>query len=63
MGLADVLLAMGNSQIPGGIGSAEYGPATLRRVFDVWVERHPESLQDDMAISARAAFAELWPCG
>jgi len=63
MGLADVLLAMGNSQIPGGICSAEYGPATLRRVFDVWVERHPESLQDDMAISARAAFAELWPCG
>lgn len=62
MGLADILLAMGNSHIAGGICNADYNPATLRRVFEVWIERHPESLQDDMAISAQAAFRELWPC-
>ena len=62
MGLADILLAMGNSHIAGGICNAEYGPATLRRVFEIWVERHPDRLQDDMAVSAQAAFNELWPC-
>jgi len=62
MGLADILLAMGNSHIAGGICNAEYGPAPLRRVFEIWVERHPDRLQDDMAVSAQAAFNELWPC-
>jgi len=62
MGLADILVAMGNSHIAGGICQANYGPATLRIVFDRWVARHPERLQDDMAVSAQAAFRELWPC-
>ena len=62
MGLADILLAMGISHIAGGICNAEYGPATLRRVFEIWVERHPDRLQEDMAVSAQAAFNELWPC-
>jgi hypothetical protein len=61
-GVADILLAMGNSHIAGGICNAEYDSANLRKVFEVWVERHPDHLQNDMAISAQAAFRELWPC-
>ena len=61
-GVADILLAMGNSHIAGGICNAEYDSANLRKVFAIWVERHPDNLQDDMAISAQAAFRELWPC-
>jgi hypothetical protein len=61
-GIADILLAMGNSHIAGGICNVEYGSANLRRVFELWVERHPDKLQDDMAINAQAAFRELWPC-
>ena len=61
-GVADILLAMGNSHIAGGICSAEYDSASLRRAFELWVEKHPDKLQDDMAISVQAAFRELWPC-
>ena len=61
-GVADVLLAMGNSYIAGGICNVEYDSANLRKVFVNWVERHPDNLQDDMTISAQAAFRELWPC-
>jgi hypothetical protein len=61
-GVADILLAMGNSHIAGGICNAEYDSASLRGVFELWVERHPDHLQDDMTISAQAAFRELWPC-
>jgi hypothetical protein len=53
---------MGNSHIMGGICNAEYDLANLCKVFVIWVERHPDNLQDDMAISAQAAFRELWPC-
>jgi Rap1a immunity proteins len=62
LGLADVFVAMGNSQIAGGICDAEYGPATLGRVFEIWVERNPERSQEDMMIAAQAAFREIWPC-
>jgi len=61
-GVADILLAMGNSHIAGGICNAEYDSANLRKVFEHWVQRHPDRLQDDVAISAQAAFRELWPC-
>src|SRR5262249_31352939 len=61
-GLADILLALGNSRMPGGICGAEYDSGTLRRLFESWVERHPESSSNDMAISAQAAFRERWPC-
>ena len=61
-GVADILLAMGNSHIVGGICNAEYDSANLRKVFELWVERHPDHLRDDVAISAQAAFRELWPC-
>jgi hypothetical protein len=53
---------MGNSHILGGICNAEYDSAMLRRVFELWVENHPEKRQDDIAISAQAAFREMWPC-
>jgi hypothetical protein len=62
MGLADVLLAMGNSRIAGGICKAEYQPDTLSRIFKYWVQRHPENFEDDMAVSAQAALREVWPC-
>ena len=62
MGLADILLAMGNSRIAGGICKAEYQPETLNSVFKVWTERHPDLLGGDMAVSAQAAFREVWPC-
>ena len=61
-GIGDILLAMGNSHILGGICNAEYDSAMLRRVFELWVENHPEKRQDDIAISAQAAFREMWPC-
>jgi len=61
-GVADILLAMGSSHIVGGICNAEYDSANLRKVFELWVERHPDHLRDDVAISAQAAFRELWPC-
>jgi hypothetical protein len=61
-GVADILLAMGNSHIVGGICNAEYNSANLRQAFELWVERHPDHLRDDVAISAQAAFRELWPC-
>ena len=61
-GVADILLAMGNSHIMGGICNAEYDLANLCKVFVIWVERHPDNLQDDMTISVEAAFRELWPC-
>jgi hypothetical protein len=44
-GVADILLAMGNSHIAGGICNAEYDSANLRKVFVIWVERHPDNLQ------------------
>ncbi|MBV8511349.1 MAG: hypothetical protein JO289_14415, partial [Xanthobacteraceae bacterium] len=62
MGLADLLLAMGNSQMPGGICGADYDAATLSKVFSFWAEHHPERWKDDMAVSAQASFRELWPC-
>ena len=62
MGMADILLALGNSHIAGGICNAEYDPATLRRIFEFWVERYPERLQEEMAIGVQGAFRELWPC-
>ena len=62
MGLADVLLAMGNSQMPGGICRADYDAAALSKVFSVWAEHHPEQWKDDMAVSAQASFREVWPC-
>jgi hypothetical protein len=61
-GVADILLAMGNSHIVGGICNAEYNSVNLRKAFEDWVDRHPDHLQDDVAISAQAAFRELWPC-
>jgi len=61
-GIGDILLAMGNSHILGGICNAQYDSARLRRVFELWVENHPEKRQDDVAISAQAAFREMWPC-
>jgi hypothetical protein len=61
-GVADILLAMGNSHIAGGICNAEYDSVNLRKVFELWVQRHPDHLQDDVAISAQTAFRELWPC-
>src|SRR5262245_38828902 len=61
-GMADVLLALGNSHIAGGICNAQYDSTNLRRAFEMWVEKHPDKLQDDIAISAQAAFRELWPC-
>jgi len=48
-GVADILLAMGNSHIAGGICNAEYDSANLRKVFEVWVERHPDHLQDRLS--------------
>jgi hypothetical protein len=62
MGLADVLLAMGNSRMPGGICGADYDAAALTRVFNVWAEHHPERWKDDMAASVQASFREVWPC-
>jgi Rap1a immunity proteins len=62
MGLADILLAMGNSQMPGGICGADYDTAALSKVFSFWAKRHPERWNDDMAVSAQASFRELWPC-
>jgi hypothetical protein len=62
LGLADVLVAMGNSRMDGGICDAEYEPATLGRIFKVWVERHPDKSQEDMMIAAQAAFRQVWPC-
>src|SRR4051812_42044825 len=47
MGLADLLLAMGNSGIPGGICKAEYEPTVLRKQFQFWSKRHPERSADD----------------
>src|ERR1700693_2558302 len=35
-GFADVLVALGNSRIPGGICNAEYYPSTLRTIFETW---------------------------
>jgi len=61
-GVADVLVAMGNCHLAGGICNAEYDSASLCVVFESWVERHLDKLQDDMAIGAQAAFRELWPC-
>src|SRR5258708_18918904 len=58
LGAADVLLAMGNSQMTGGICDADYDPATLGRIFEVWVERHPERQQYDMMIAAQAAVRD-----
>jgi hypothetical protein len=49
---------MGNIHIVGGICNAEYDSANLRKVFELWVERHPDHLGDDVAISAQAAFRE-----
>src|SRR5262245_15871333 len=60
-GVADILLAMGNSHIAGGICNAEYDSANLRKVFELWVERPPDHLRDAVAISAQAAFPDLWP--
>jgi hypothetical protein len=62
LGLADALVAMGNSRMEGGICDAEYEPATLGRVFEAWVDRHPERSEEDMMVAAQAAFHELWPC-
>jgi len=62
MGSADILVAMGNSRIPGGICDATYDITVLRKVFESWVEKHPYQSQQDMAISAQAAFREMWPC-
>ena len=33
-----------NSHIVGGICNAEYDSASLRGVFELWVERHPDHL-------------------
>jgi hypothetical protein len=62
LGLADVLLAMGNSRMDGGICNAAYAPATLGRIFKAWLERHPDRSQEDMMVAAQAAFRERWPC-
>jgi Ssp1 endopeptidase immunity protein Rap1a len=62
LGLADLLVAMGNSRMEGGICNADYEPATLGRVFEAWVDRHPERSEEDMMVAAQAAFHELWPC-
>jgi hypothetical protein len=62
MGLADILLAMGNSRMPGGICGADYDAAALSKVFRFWAEHHPERWQHDMAVSAQASFREVWPC-
>jgi hypothetical protein len=61
-GLGDILLAMGNSGIGGGICRADYDAAALNRIFRVWAEHHPERWNDDMAVSAQASFREVWPC-
>ena len=62
IGLADILLAIGNSGIAGGICKAEYDAVALNRIFSIWAERHPERWNDDMAVSAQASFREVWPC-
>jgi hypothetical protein len=62
MGLADILLAMGNSRMPGGICGADYDAAALSKVFSSWAEHHHERRSDDMAVSAQASFREVWPC-
>jgi hypothetical protein len=62
MGLADILLAMGNSGIAGGICRAEYSAGALNRMFSFWAERHPERWRDDMAVTVQASFREAWPC-
>jgi hypothetical protein len=62
LGLADAPVAIGNSRMEGGICYAEYEPATLGRVFEAWVDRHPERSEEDMMVAAQAAFHELWPC-
>jgi len=62
LGLADILLAMGNSRIAGGICAAEFDATALHRIFSSWAEHHPERLSDDMAMSAQASFREVWPC-
>ena len=62
MGLADILLAMGNSGVAGGICKAEYDAATLNGVFRSWAQHHPERWKDDMAVSVQASFREAWPC-
>ena len=62
LGMADVLLAMGNSHLPGGICDPDYGPSILGRIFVAWVEEHPDRQNEDMAMAAQAAFVEVWPC-
>lgn len=62
LGVADVLLAMGNSKLEGGICATDYDPPTLGRVFRLWVERHPDKGHVDMTVAAQAAFREVWPC-
>jgi hypothetical protein len=62
LGLADILLALGNSRMAGGICKAEYDAAILNRIFSSWAEDHPDRWNGDMAVSAQASFREVWPC-
>jgi hypothetical protein len=62
MGLADILLAMGNSGVAGGICKAEYDATTLNGIFRSWAQHHPERWKDDMAVGVQASFRGAWPC-
>ena len=61
-GMADVLIALGNSNMPGGICGAVYDQSGLRSVFIQWVEKNADKLGVDRAVSVQNAFTDEWPC-
>lgn len=62
IGVADMLLMLGNGGHKGGICGAEYTPELLKQIYLEWVRENPDLARFNMAAGVVLALRERWPC-